>query len=35
MPEGAFGQPLDVRLIAAVPTTAVPVLLQADSRLAY
>ena len=35
MPEGASGQPVDARLIAAVPTTAAPVLLQADGRLAY
>ena len=28
IPERAFGQPLDARLIAAEPTTAVPVLLQ-------
>jgi hypothetical protein len=35
MPEGAFGRPLDARLIAVDPTTAVLVLLQADGRHAY
>jgi hypothetical protein len=35
MPDGAFGQSLDARLIAAQPTTAVPVLLQADGWHAY
>jgi hypothetical protein len=34
-PEGAFGLPLDARLIAAEPTTAVPVLLQGDGWHAY